>query len=94
MPLTGGSAPIEFLNAITFVARQHHPDVIAIDTVRAYHIGYNYVVELDIVMDPNTPLQHAHDVGEALQIKLERLANVITPLSFFLSFSILCAGLC
>ena len=80
-PLTGAKATREFTNAITYIARQHHPDVLGIDTVRAYHLGYNYVVELDIIMDPDTPLRHAHDVGEALQNKLEKIEMVCRVLT-------------
>lgn len=64
------------LQTLTYVARNHHPDVIAIDTVRAYHYGYNYLVELDIVLPRDMPLHLAHDIGESLQNKLEALDKV------------------
>lgn len=38
---------------------------------RAYHAGSKYYVEVDIVMDENTPLKISHDVSQALQRKLE-----------------------
>jgi hypothetical protein len=34
------------------------------------------VVELDIVMDADTPLWKAHDLSQALQDKIEQLPNV------------------
>lgn len=36
----------------------------------------DYVVELDIVMDADTPLWKAHDLSQALQDKIEQLPNV------------------
>lgn len=38
---------------------------------RAYHAGQNYYVEVDIVMDEDTPLKITHDVSQTLQRKLE-----------------------
>ncbi len=43
---------------------------------RAYHAGLKYYVEVDIVMDEKTPLKISHDVSQALQRKLEGLADV------------------
>merc|ERR1712137_126314 len=74
--LTGKTAPPELLQALTFIARNHHPDIVAIDTVRAYHYGYNFMVELDIVLHPEMPLRVAHDIGESLQNKLETIDKV------------------
>ena len=48
----------------------------AIDTVRAYHSGPRFIVEVDVVIDPEETLREAHDVAEALQMKLESLPNV------------------
>ncbi|KAJ5942248.1 hypothetical protein N7516_002416 [Penicillium verrucosum] len=46
------------------------------DTCRAYHSGQQLYVEVDIVMDPETKLRESHDVSQALQRKLEGLADV------------------
>lgn len=43
---------------------------------RAYHSGQQLYVEVDIVMDPETKLRESHDVSQALQRKLEGLADV------------------
>jgi len=74
--LTGKTAPPELLTTLTFVARNHHPEIVAIDTVRAYHYGYKFLCELDIVLDPDMPLQKAHDIGESLQNKLEAIDSI------------------
>jgi divalent metal cation (Fe/Co/Zn/Cd) transporter len=47
-----------------------------IDTVRAYTFGGYYFVEVDIVLEEKMPLRQAHDIGESLQDKLERLPEV------------------
>lgn len=54
----------------------HSPDVVAIDTVRAYHSGPRIIVEVDIVMDADKTVRVAHDVAEELQMKLESLPDV------------------
>jgi divalent metal cation (Fe/Co/Zn/Cd) transporter len=54
----------------------HSPEILQIDTVRAYHSGPRLLVEVDVVMDKNQRLETAHDIAEELQIKLERLPSV------------------
>ncbi|KAJ3395165.1 hypothetical protein HDU84_002739 [Entophlyctis sp. JEL0112] len=72
----GETASPLFLNRITYIAMTHHPEILQVDTVRAYSSGAGYFVEVDIVMDPSTPLQRSHDVGEALQVKIESIEDV------------------
>ncbi|TPX66092.1 hypothetical protein CcCBS67573_g07951 [Chytriomyces confervae] len=67
----GKSASRGFLARLTFVAMTHDHEILQVDTVRAYSSGAGYFVEVDIVMDINTPLYKSHDIGEALQTKLE-----------------------
>ncbi|KAF6804849.1 cation diffusion facilitator 1 [Colletotrichum musicola] len=74
--LIGVSAEPEFLQLITYIAATHSTEVKQIDTVRAYHSGPRYIVEIDVVMDRNERLEIAHDVAEALQIKIEKLPGV------------------
>ncbi|RHZ83273.1 hypothetical protein Glove_99g294 [Diversispora epigaea] len=74
--IVGKSADISFLQRATYIAITHHPKVLQVDTCRAYHAGNKLFVEMDIVMDRNTPLWESHDIGENLQIKLEKLENV------------------
>ncbi|RIB14643.1 cation efflux protein [Gigaspora rosea] len=74
--IVGKSADPGFLQRATYIALTHHPKVLQVDTCRAYHAGANLFVEVDIVMDRETPLWESHDIGESLQIKLEKLANV------------------
>lgn len=54
----------------------HSPDILQLDTVRAYHSGPRLIIEVDVVMDPDCTLRHSHDVAEELQMKLESLPDV------------------
>ncbi|EJD37871.1 CDF manganese transporter [Auricularia subglabra TFB-10046 SS5] len=74
--LAGRSAPHDFIQLVIYKALMFHKDFDAIDTVRAYHSGPNYFVEVDVVMSRDTPLWKAHDVSQQLQDKLEVLPNV------------------
>ncbi|KAG5654161.1 hypothetical protein H0H81_006873 [Sphagnurus paluster] len=74
--LAGKSAPHEFLQLIIYKAATFSEEIIGVDTVRAYHSGPDYYVEVDVVMDANTPLWKAHDVSQQLQDKIEVLPNV------------------
>ncbi|GJM88806.1 hypothetical protein PR202_ga05372 [Eleusine coracana subsp. coracana] len=74
--LVGQSAPPEFLQKLTYLCWNHHKAVRHIDTVRAYTFGSHYFVEVDIVLPCDMPLREAHDIGEALQEKLEHLPEI------------------
>ncbi|GJP43260.1 hypothetical protein CLOM_g2743 [Closterium sp. NIES-68] len=74
--LTGRSAPPEFLQKITYLCWNHHEAILAIDTVRAYTFGTLYFTEVDVVLPRDMPLEETHDIGEALQNKLERLPEI------------------
>ncbi|KAL0469510.1 hypothetical protein QR685DRAFT_554337 [Neurospora intermedia] len=74
--LVGKSAPKEFIAKLIYMTMTHDDRIVKVDTCRAYHAGQHYYVELDIVMDENTPLRISHDVGQTLQRKLEGLALV------------------
>eukprot|EP00243_Klebsormidium_subtile_P013071 TRINITY_DN8348_c0_g1_i5.p1 TRINITY_DN8348_c0_g1~~TRINITY_DN8348_c0_g1_i5.p1 ORF type:complete len:169 (+),score=18.43 TRINITY_DN8348_c0_g1_i5:198-704(+) len=74
--LVGQSAPPEFLAKITYLCWNHHRDILQIDTVRAYVFGSHMFSEVDIVLPGDMPLNEAHDIGESLQNKLERLPEI------------------
>ncbi|KAG6888233.1 hypothetical protein C0992_009225 [Termitomyces sp. T32_za158] len=74
--LAGKSAPHDFLQLIIYKAVTFSEDILKVDTVRAYHSGPDYFVEVDVVLDPNTPLWKAHDLCQQLQDKIEVLPNV------------------
>ena len=74
--LIGKSASPDFLKKLTFIAMNHHRDVSHVDTVRAFHFGQNFLVEVHVVLDPNMSLREVHDIEESLQQKLEKLDEV------------------
>ncbi|KAJ3669170.1 hypothetical protein LUZ60_011120 [Juncus effusus] len=74
--LVGQSASPEFLQKLTYLCWNHHKAIKHIDTVRAYTFGSHYFVEVDIVLPQEMALKDAHDIGEALQEKLELLEEV------------------
>jgi len=74
--LAGKSAPHDFLQLVIYKVLMFTNEFEKIDTVRAYHSGPNYFVEVDVVMSRETPLWKAHDVSQQLQDKLEVLPGV------------------
>ncbi|CAL5343332.1 hypothetical protein CsSME_00028220 [Camellia sinensis var. sinensis] len=74
--LVGKSAAPKYLQKLTYLCWNHHKAIRHIDTVRAYTFGSHYFVEVDIVLPASMPLQEAHDIGEALQEKLELLPEI------------------
>jgi len=74
--LAGKSAPHEFLQLLIYKATTFSEEIMKVDTVRAYHSGPEYFVEIDVVMGANTPLWKAHDISQQLQDKIEVLPNV------------------
>jgi len=74
--LAGKSTPHDFLQLLIYKCATFTDSIDKIDTVRAYHSGPGYFVEVDIVMDGSTPLWKAHDISQQLQDKLENLPNV------------------
>uniref|UniRef100_A0A2N9I6M3 Uncharacterized protein n=1 Tax=Fagus sylvatica TaxID=28930 RepID=A0A2N9I6M3_FAGSY len=64
------------LAKLTYLIWNHNKEIKHIDTVRAYTFGCNYFVEVDIVLPEDMALGQAHDIGETLQEKLEKLPKV------------------
>lgn len=74
--LVGKSAPKEFISKLVYMTITHDQQINKVETCRAYHAGQKYYVEVDVVMDQDTPLKISHDVGQSLQRKMEGLADV------------------
>ncbi|KAK4253549.1 hypothetical protein QN277_010208 [Acacia crassicarpa] len=74
--LIGRTAPAEHVAKVTYMIWNHDERIENINTVRAYSFGSNYFVEVDIVLPEQTPLPLAHDIGESLQLKLEKLPEI------------------
>ncbi|KAF5368359.1 hypothetical protein D9758_002441 [Tetrapyrgos nigripes] len=74
--LAGKAAPHDMLQLLIYKSMTYSEEIEKIDTVRAYHSGPDYFVEIDIVMDAKTPLWKAHDLSQKLQDQIEELPNV------------------
>lgn len=74
--LVGKAAPPDFIRKVTFITVSHDDAIRHIDTVRAYTFGSQYFVEVDIELPEEMYLREAHNIGEALQNKLEALPEV------------------
>ncbi|KAH7107492.1 CDF-like metal transporter [Auriculariales sp. MPI-PUGE-AT-0066] len=74
--LTGKAAPHEFTQVVIYKTMTFAPEITAVDTARVYHSGPGWIIEVDVVMDPNLSLRRAHDISQLLQDKLELLPNV------------------
>ncbi|WVQ66958.1 uncharacterized protein L199_005149 [Kwoniella botswanensis] len=74
--LAGIAAPTEFINLVTYKALTFSEHITSVDTVRVYHSGPNYFVEVDIVLPPDMLLWKAHDIAQDLQDQIERLKQV------------------
>ncbi|KAH8876208.1 Metal tolerance protein 5 [Schistosoma japonicum] len=74
--LAGHTADPRFIQKIAFVCLNYHPLIQQLDTIRAFHFGEHFLVEVDIVLPKEMYLKEAHDIGEGLQKKLEKLESV------------------
>ncbi|KAL1292172.1 hypothetical protein HN51_060596 [Arachis hypogaea] len=74
--LIGRTAPPEYIAKLTYLCWNHDKEIKHIDTMRAYRYGSNYFVEVDIVVSEEMSLSQAHDIGESLQEKLEKLPEI------------------
>ncbi|XP_057737369.1 metal tolerance protein 9-like [Arachis stenosperma] len=74
--LIGRTAPPEYIAKLTYLCWNHDKEIKHIDTMRAYRYGSNYFVEVDIVVSEDMSLIQAHDIGESLQEKLEKLPEI------------------
>ncbi|EEB95332.1 hypothetical protein MPER_05710, partial [Moniliophthora perniciosa FA553] len=54
--LAGKTAPHEFIQLVIYKALTFSDEIEKIDSCKAYHSGEKYIVEVDIVMPPETPL--------------------------------------
>ncbi|XVF87914.1 hypothetical protein PTKIN_Ptkin19aG0006600 [Pterospermum kingtungense] len=54
----------------------HHKEFRHIETIRAYTFGSHYFVEVYIVFPEDMSLSPAHNIGQALEDKLEQLPEV------------------
>ena len=70
--LVGKAADTEFVDAVRQCVQSQDP-TLEVDTVRAYHFGPKFLVEVELLMPPDTPLMKSHDTGIAVQHRIESL---------------------
>lgn len=68
--LTGKAAPEEFIEELMTIASTFDDEMV-VDTLRAYHFGPKFLVEIELVMPRETPLFQSHDLGMELQYEIE-----------------------
>jgi Co/Zn/Cd efflux system component len=73
--LTGRSAPADFIDELKELAH-NFDDRMQVDTVRAYHFGPKFLVEIEVIMPKTTLLFESHDVGMELQYEIESREEV------------------
>ena len=83
--LVGKGADESFVEQLTEIAHNHHKMLLT-DEIRAYFFGQKYFVELEAILPANMSVQDSHDIGVALQHKIE-VSLFFLP--FFLSFFLL-----
>ena len=74
--LAGHTASPDFLKKITWLALNHDRNIEKVDTVRAFHFGNNFLVEMDIILPSTMTVQEAHQIQEPLQRRLESMPEV------------------
>eukprot|EP00977_Amphora_coffeiformis_P020607 scaffold8374_cov175-Amphora_coffeaeformis.AAC.46 len=68
--LTGKAAPEEFIEELMEIATEFD-ERMTVDSLRAYHFGPKFLVELEMVMPRETLLFESHDLGMELQYEIE-----------------------
>jgi len=74
--LVGRVASPEFLQRLKSIAESHDEGRMEIDVIRAYHFGHRFLVEVEVVVPPETGIIYAHDSALSLQKKIESVEEV------------------
>jgi hypothetical protein len=74
--LTGYTARPHFLKKVTYLVLKHDDRIRFIERLIAFHFGSRYLVEVHIVLPADMTVRQSHDIGQGLQLKIERLPEV------------------
>lgn len=80
--LSGQAVDDELFRKLIYLAWRFAPIVEGFKNMKAYHAGDGVWVEVDILLDPYTPLMSTHDISETLQYCLEGLPEVDRTYNF------------
>ncbi|ESO05916.1 hypothetical protein HELRODRAFT_63877, partial [Helobdella robusta] len=74
--LTGYTANPDLIKKFLFVAVNHDKSIQGIKTIRAFHFGNEFLVEVEIILPDKMTIDEAHVISVTLQKKLENLDEV------------------
>jgi len=74
--LTGKRASAEDHQKMIYLVTRFSPLIKAINHIEVFQSGDQQIVECDVVLDRETTLPIAHDLGESIQVALESLEGV------------------
>ena len=74
--LTGLTADPAFISKITWLCLNHHYHVVYVQSVKAYHSGYNFVTEVDLVLSEDLTFKESRDISSSLQDTIQSLGDV------------------
>ena len=67
--IVGGSAPAEFKGKVRTLADEHH-GALNVDSVKAYHFGSRFNVEVEVILPADMTVEESHDIAVDLQHKV------------------------
>ena len=74
--LIGKTGPSSLERKILYVANKHHLLIKSIENVSCIQLGPFFYADLDILLPGHLPAAVVHDIGESLQIKLEKIEGI------------------
>lgn len=73
--LVGYEAPQEFVEKV-FKLAEEHDKIAQVDTIRAYHFGARFNVEVDLILPAEMTVKESHAIALSLQHKIEEIEEV------------------
>lgn len=69
--LTGAAVPPELAKKLMYLAWRFSPVIDAYKSMTAYYLGDGVIVEVEIILDKETPLPLAQDISRTIQYCFE-----------------------
>ena len=74
--LIGESGSLQLKRSIIYLSACHDPLIIGVEKVLVFQVGPQHFTEVHIIVPSQTPTCVSHDIGESLQMKIERLPEI------------------